>query len=131
MAGFSPSTNGVNIVTNSTLFQYSNTNYVNDQFNYVVNDGYGGTATGTVSVVVSPFVSGQSGTVTPVNGAAQLRFYGIPNYRYGIQRSTDMVNWTLILTTNAPANGVIDYTDNFSDLGTPPMAAYYRLVWNP
>jgi hypothetical protein len=131
LTGFSTSTNGVAIVTNATLFQYSNTNYVNDQFTYTVTDGYGGSSTGTVSVVSNPFVSGQGGTVTPVNGAAQLKFYGIPDYRYGIQRTTNMVDWTLIWTTNAPASGVIQYTDTFSDLGAPPASAFYRLIWNP
>lgn len=133
-AGFSVSTNGVTIATNATLFQYRNSTNVNDQFNYIVADGFGGSATGAVSVVFNPFgnpPTGQSGTVTPVAGKAHLKYYGIPTYRYGIQRSTNLSTWVTIQTTNAPGNGVFTYDDNFSDLGTPPASAYYRLVWNP
>ena len=42
-----------------------------------------------------------------------------------------LVDWVTILTTNAPANGLFNYTDNFSDLGVVPSSAYYRLQWNP
>ena len=34
-------------------------------------------------------------------------------------------------TTNAPASGLFDCTDNFSDLGAPPPYAFYRLSWAP
>jgi hypothetical protein len=130
--GFGISTNGVTIVTNATLFLYRDTNGVNDQFTYTVTDGYGGSATGTVSVVFYPFVPGQSGTVSPVvGGNVNLTYYGVPNNRYSVQRSINMVDWTLIWTTNAPANGVFQFQDNFSDLGAPPSSAFYRLIWNP
>jgi hypothetical protein len=132
LTGFGASTNGVNIVTNATLFQYRNTNNVNDQFTYTVTDGHGGSATGTISVAFYPFMVGQSGTVSPVvGGKVDLTYYGIPNYRYGIQRTTNMVDWALIWTTNAPSNGAFHFEDNFSDLGSAPSAAFYRLIWNP
>jgi hypothetical protein len=134
LAGFSASTNGVTIATNAVLFQYRNSNNVNDRFNYIVLDGFGGSATGTVSVVFYPFgnnVTGQQGTITPVAGVAHLKYFGIPTYKYIIQRSTNMVNWVSLQTTNTPSNGTFDYDDNFSDLGGAPSSAFYRLVWTP
>ena len=42
-----------------------------------------------------------------------------------------VICWLTLLTTNAPANGVYKFTDNFSDLGgVAPPAAYYRTA-NP
>jgi hypothetical protein len=133
LAGVSTSTNGITVTTNSSLMVYVNTNNVNDQFNYTVSDGFGGTATGTIVINYYPFpVVGQNASVTISGGTAALSFLGIPNFRYGIERSTNLTDWAVILITNAPANGAFHYTDNFSDLGTNvPAAAFYRLEWNP
>jgi len=133
LAGVSTSTNGIIVTTNSSLMLYVNTNSVNDQFNYTVSDGFGGTATGTIVINYYPFpVVGQNASVTISGGTTALSFLGIPNFRYGIERSTNMTDWAVILITNAPANGAFHYTDNFSDLGTNvPATAFYRLEWNP
>jgi prolyl-tRNA editing enzyme YbaK/EbsC (Cys-tRNA(Pro) deacylase) len=88
-------------------------------------------ATNTTNVVTQRSATGQKATLTMAAGKAQLTFYGIPNDKYGVQRSTDLVNWTLLMTTNAPANGVIQYEDDFSDLGQQPSSAFYRLISNP
>ncbi|MBW8864740.1 MAG: Ig-like domain repeat protein [Verrucomicrobia bacterium] len=126
------STNGVTLSSNPSLVLYNNANNVNDQFTYTVSDGNGGSATGTVSVVFFPFASGQNGTITPAGGIAKVHYQAIPNYHYSIQRSTNMVDWTTILTTNAAPNGAIDRNDDFSDLGgSAPPSAFYRLVWTP
>ncbi len=136
LTGLSTSTNGVTLFTNAVLIQYRNTNNVNDRFSYLVNDGFGGSSTGVVSVIFNPFgngnpQTGQAGTVIPVAGVAHLTYYGIPTYHYGIQRSTNLATWITIQTTNAPSNGVLNFDDNYSDLGTPPASAYYRLTWTP
>jgi hypothetical protein len=133
LAGVSTSTNGIIVTTNSSLMLYVNTNSMNDQFNYTVSDGFGGTATGTIVINYYPFpVVGQNASVTISGGTTALSFLGIPNFRYGIERSTNMTDWAVILITNAPANGAFHYTDNFSDLGTNvPATAFYRLEWNP
>ena len=125
------STNGITLQTAPGILLYVNTNGVNDAFTYTVSDGYGGSATGTNYVNFTPFATGQSGSVTASGGVANLVFYGIPTYRYGVQRSTNMSDWTIILITNAPTGGAFHYTDTFSDLGAPPASAYYRLIWNP
>ena len=127
LASLGASTNGIAPTSDGTRIFYQNTNRVNDEFNYTVSDGFGGTGTGTVRVVVSPFLAGQNASVSVGTGAATVDFAGIPGYTYGVQRSTDLVNWTMLLTTNAPADGAFEVTDP----APPQPTAFYRLVWNP
>ena len=124
------STNGVTLTIAGGYVTYVNTNLVNDQFAYTVADGNGGSATATVTLVAAPFVSGQNASVTVSGSTATVEFAGIPGYKYEVERSTNLVNWVNILTTNTPSNGAFSVTDNFSDLGTIPSSAYYRMSWN-
>lgn len=132
-AGVNPSTNGVALPTNSTLIFYHNTNYVNDKFSYVVADGYGGVSTGQVFVVsvLAPFTGQTTGQLSISGGTQTVKFFGVPGFAYVIQRSVNMVSWTDIATVTAAADGSIQATDNFSDLGGPPASAFYRLKWQP
>jgi hypothetical protein len=65
--------------------------------------------------------------MTLTNGAVVLHFAGTPGYRYTVQRSADFLAWTDLGTTNAPANGLFQFTDN----NPSQPAAFYRLQWNP
>lgn len=96
-----------------------------------MSDGFGGSATGTITLISQVFVTGQPATVSTGGSTATVNFAGIPGYSYSIQRSTNLVDWAAIWTTNAPANGLFNYTDTFSDLGFVPGVAYYRLQYNP
>jgi hypothetical protein len=129
------STNGIVVTTSGTNYlDYYNTNNVDDQFSYTVTDGNGGTNSGLVSIVVSNAVTGQlTGQFTAfTNNAASLTFYGIPNYSYVTERSTNLTDWVDIATNLAATNGVINVTDYFSDLGSnAPSSAYYRLKYQP
>jgi hypothetical protein len=81
-------------------------------------------------VVVTSAVTGQAQGITVIGSSATLSFAGIPAYTYGVQRSTNLTDWVTIWTTNAPGNGLFNYTDTFSDLGgVVPASAYYRLSW--
>ena len=60
--------------------------------------------------------SGQAQTLTVSGGAAMASFAGIPGFAYVVQRSTNLVDWVTLETTNAPANGLFDYTDTFGHL---------------
>jgi len=132
VTGLGVSTNGITISSNPSFLGYINTNTVNDQFVYIISDGYGGSATNIVYVNFIPFISGQNGTTVVTNGTASLKFFGIPNYRYGIQRSTNFTDWATIWITNAPVSGGFGFTDTFGDLGgNIPTSAFYRLEWNP
>jgi autotransporter-associated beta strand protein len=136
LVGTGTSTNGVIVSLSGTnLLNYYNTNNVNDQFSYTVTDGFGGTNTGLVSIVVSNAAVGTvSGEITSfTNNMANLTFHGIPNYSYITERSTNLNDWVDISTnTAASTNGVINVSDTFGDLGgVPPSSAYYRLKWQP
>ena len=123
------STNGVTLTTSTNYLLYQNTNAVNDQFSYTVTDGYGGANTGLVNVVISTnSVFGQtSPAISTTDGAPTISFAGIPGYSYSVDRSTDLSNWSVIWTTNAPATGVFQFTDT----SAPTPTAFYRLQWNP
>jgi autotransporter-associated beta strand protein len=125
------STNGVVPTISSGYVFYINTNLVNDQFTYTVSDGNGGSAMATIRLTAQAFATGQNGTVFVSGSSATVSFAGIPGLSYTIQRSTNFVSWTSILTTNAPTGGVFSFVDTFSDLGGAPGSAYYRLQYNP
>jgi hypothetical protein len=126
-------TNLINLTTNSTFILYTNSPNVNDQITYTISDGQGGTNTGVINVVINPFVTGQlTGSITVSGSSVTVTNYGIPTFTYVTQRSTNLVNWVSIATNTVPTNGVINVTDNFSDLGgNIPISAFYRLGWSP
>lgn len=131
LVSFSLTTNGIMLTTNGGFRMYSNTNFVNDQLTYTVSDGFGGSATGTITLTSQAFLTGQNATVSVGGGTATVNFAGIPGYNYTVQRSTNLVDWANILMTNAPSGGVFKCVDDFSDLGVVPGSAYYRLEYNP
>ncbi len=128
------SSNGIIPTVSGGLIGYYNTNNVADQFSYTITDGFGGTNTGVVSIVVSNAATGQiTGQFTSfTGGVANLTFHGIPNYSYITERSTNLTDWVDVVTNSAGINGVISVTDSFGNLGgVPPASAYYRLKWQP
>ena len=130
-------TNHVNLLTNDLQILYPNSLNVNDQITYTISDGQGSTNTGIINVVVNPYVTGQQtlATLTLSNNAITTTFYGIPDYVYEVQRSTNFSSgsgWVDIATNMVGANGLIQVADTFPDLGGQiPASAYYRLKWNP
>jgi hypothetical protein len=125
---------GTYVITNTAFLGYTSASNVNDQLSYTISDGQGGTNVGYVNIVFSTnAVTGQpTGIMVTGGNAVTVNFAGIPGYGYGVQRSTNLVDWTTIWTTNAPTGGVFNYTDNYGDLGgTAPSSAYYRLTWTP
>jgi hypothetical protein len=136
------STNGVNLATNGTFILYTNsvTPNVNDSFSYAVSDGQGGTALGSVFIIVnSGGITGQNNVnlnITSTNVTAN--FFGVPGDRYAVDRSTNLSvgsGWVPISTNIAPSNGLIQVIDTFQDLNVPipplPSPAFYRLRYNP
>lgn len=132
LSGVSVTTNGLTLMTNGVFIGFTTTNAVNDQFTYSVTDTNGGSASGLVNLtVIASAFTGQPATITVSGSTANVKFGGIPGFNYSVQRSTNLVSWTVILTTNAPGAGVFDWTDGFNDLGVIPSSAYYQLQWNP
>jgi hypothetical protein len=74
-----------------------------------------------------PGVSGQAKTITVTGASVTLSFAGMPGYAYSVQRSLNLTSWTSLTVITAPTNGLFQYTDTFSDLGSPPTSAFYRL----
>ena len=133
------STGGATLSTNATYVLYQpNGAGDGDTFTYTVSDGNGGTATGTVTVRVAIQPGAACGQIRVSGGVATVKMFGIPGVQYDIQRSTDLNAWTTLLTapplntaspfTASTADGSFSFTDSFSDLGSPPPAAYYRLL---
>jgi hypothetical protein len=60
-------------------------------------------------------------------GANQLRVLGRPDLHFALQASTDLANWSTLVTTNAPA-GLFDYTDLAS---ANAVNRYYRVQLLP
>jgi hypothetical protein len=62
-------------------------------------------------------------------GSIHLSFAATPGWTYYLERSTNLANWKTIATNVAPANGLFEFTDAFSDLSAPAPGAFYRLTW--
>jgi len=125
------STNGVTLRTNLAYIIYTNGPNVNDQLSYTISDGHGGTATGVVHITITSTVWGQLQSLAVVNRGVTVNGVGVPGYTYQVQRTTDMVTWTTLASVTAPASSLFSVTDDFSDLGSPPASAWYRIEWNP
>lgn len=93
-----------------------------DSFTYTVSDGFGGSATATVTVNVYPAAnSAQINSVS--NGVASIQFYGAPNHTYLVQTTTNLLTpWWTISTNVADTNG----TWNFTDPNATNDAQFYR-----
>ena len=78
------------------------------------------------------YLTGRGQSVTASGGPATVIFTGIPSYTYVAQRTTNLTPmgaWVNVSTNIAPANGLFQLLDGFSDLGTIPNQAFYRLKW--
>ncbi|HEU0009461.1 MAG TPA: cadherin-like domain-containing protein, partial [Verrucomicrobiae bacterium] len=99
-----------------------------DTFTFNVRDSRGGIGVGMVEVLV---VSGALPTqnqvlmMTTPNGVL-VRFAGIPGRNYQVQRSTDLNNWTTLITLPAPPHGILEYEDTME-----LPAAFYRTASTP
>jgi hypothetical protein len=83
------------------------------------------------NLVTVPVTGTATGVINPGGNSVITSFSGTPNHVFYVERSTNFLSWTTILTTNAPPSGLFICTDNFSDLGSPPAYAFYRLSWVP
>jgi hypothetical protein len=129
------SAGGTTLFTNATFILYTNsvTPNANDSFQYSVQNAQGQTAMGTVNITVNNAnIVGQNASIVVGNSGVTVSFFGVPNYSYTAERSTDLVNWVAIANNLvAPANGPMKVVDDFRDLGTPPPSAFYRLRYTP
>ena len=94
----------------------------NDVVSYTVNDGYGGTATANILVNVYS-AAGPSQLSLPTNGVVNIKFFGIPNYTYVVQTTTNLSTpWWTLSTNTAGSDG----SWQFTDLSATNDQQYYR-----
>lgn len=100
-----------------------------DWFGYTVSDGYGGTTSGIVTVHVEFPISLAAARVSPTlaDGKLTLSIAGMATLPYKVERSPDLLHWTLLDTVTMPAAGVC----SFEDPAPPPGAAFYRVGFSP
>jgi hypothetical protein len=134
-----PTGQGATVSANATWVFYLPANNNNDTITYYVSDGHGGTGAGTIYVnVIGNQPGGPSGSIGVSGGVAAVKMFGIPGFQYDVQRSTNLTSW-MTLTSAPPLNaappftastndGSFSFTDNFSDLGSAPSSAYYRIM---
>jgi len=83
------------------------------------------TANQTASVIVN-YTSGgpliTSGTIVGSN--FQLTVGATSGQKIALERSTDLVHWTAVVTNTAPANGAVTFSDSISS--TAQRAVFYR-----
>jgi len=128
------STNGGTVVWSDGTITYTPAVVGADQFDYVLSDGHGGTATGYVNLLTTRVPGTNSiATITPGNPAT-LTAYGVPDYYYILQRTTNLLEavWINVQTNQATSDGTVTGSDAFSDLdGNAPPEAFYRFLWQP
>ena len=122
----STGTQGATVTEDAAVIYYEPVNDNNDTLQYRVKDTRGGTTTRNIQINVVES-TGQAMTISVSGSTATVSFAGIPSFSYQVQRSTNLTDWVTLVTTNAPANGLFEWVDNFSDLGAVPPSAYYRL----
>ena len=108
-------TNGATILTNNTYVFYlpstgANSNS-NDSFTYTVSDGFGGSATANI-MVTAYSAAGSAQMSLPTNNVVNIKFFGIPNYTYIVQTTTNLsVPWWTLSTNTAGSDGSWWFTD--------------------
>ena len=118
---------GATILSDSTYVYYvpaaSANNNANDSFTYTVSDGFGGSATANINVYVYS-AAGLAQMRLPTNGMVNITFFGIPNYTYIVQTTTNLsVPWWTLSTNTAGTNG----TWLFTDPNATNAEQYYRI----
>ncbi len=116
VTGVTPGSNGT-VTTDGSNVTYTATSGTSDAFTYTANDSFGGTATGTVSVVINPNSGGydQLSEVLSGSGTNVISFLGIPVYSYALDSTTNLtppVNWVPEATNTPAQSGLLIFTNN-------------------
>ncbi len=100
-----------------------------DTFSYTISDGFGGTATALIQVLIEPPTIGTLNIVsieTLADGTRRIRFAGVPSFTYHVEASSDLTAWTWLGDVMAGANGLFEFIDSEAPLF--PIR-YYRSTW--
>jgi len=137
ITGVTGTTNGT-ASTDGTNITYTATGAGIDSFTYTVDDGFGGSASQTVSVVIDSSNGSQTGhnglSAQAVGGNAILGYAGIPGYKYALDITHDLtvpVTWTPVVTNTAATNGVIGSLSYTNPISGSPTNDFYRTRYVP
>jgi len=120
---------GTNVLRGSWITYSPPSGFTNaDSFTYLVADGYGLQATGTVSVAIlaDSAPTQNIGSIEKLgNGSSLIHFSGIPGRIYMVQYTTNLVTpvWQPLGTNTADTFGKINFTDSPA---TNSPARFYR-----
>ena len=120
----------VSLVAGGVLYTSAAAFTGTDHFTVTITDGHGNSVNGTLQVTVSDGsnpTANQASLVKNGDGTVDVLFYGIPGRSYQIQRSTDLLIWTIQQTLNAAADGKLP----FHDPAPPEDTAFYRTRETP
>ena len=120
---------GATITHNSAYVFYlpASGNNNNDSITYTISDGYGGAASGTITVNVVA-VGGIAQSITVTNGVATIHFFGIPGFQYDLQRATSVNGTYSTVTAAGTQTAASDGQFSFTDSSAPSGGAYYRSI---
>lgn len=121
------STNGAQITLTDTNFLYVPpvNQSARDSFTYVILDGMGGHAVGTVLVLVQKCgLLGIDGAGIH-NSGARLSMMGTPGHVYQVLVSDDLFQWTLLRVATAAPTGLLEILDSDSKVHS---SRFYRAV---
>ncbi|WP_193213626.1 DUF5060 domain-containing protein [Luteolibacter marinus] len=96
-----------------------------DSFDLTVQDGRGGfvSALLRINVLESDGLGGQVPSVTRLpDGTMRISFAGVAGFQYQVERSVNLVDWTLIGTLGGGETGEVQFIDD----DPPEGAAFYR-----
>jgi alpha-tubulin suppressor-like RCC1 family protein len=97
-----------------------------DSFGFVVNDGENDSAPAQLTVNVLPQPLLQSAGFSPgPNGGFALSFSGFSNANYGVQASTNLINWSRLGNATQLSPGEFLFLDGSA---TNRPERYYRLI---
>lgn len=115
------SPNGGAVALDASVLHYTPANGFTgpDTFSYVIADTGGDTASGIITVSVTPSGSGSGGSynqlaVEPVGSDVRLSYLGIPGTNYALEVTHALnppITWTPVLTNPAAANGLLVFTN--------------------
>jgi hypothetical protein len=131
-AGLGTSANGATLTASAAYIYYTppvlpgNKNK-DDSFTYTISDNHGGTATGTITIIVNLQKTSRSLRLVVNGSTATVSFMGIAGSICDVQRATNpgfTQGLSVLGTITFPASG----QTNYMDIAAPSPNAYYRLV---
>lgn len=100
-----------------------------DTLSYTISDGFGGTATANVTIVIDSTSNDPARNIIALDilpdGRARVRFTGVPGFVYHIETSHNATIWNRVGDRTANNLGQFEYID--PDTSVP--LKFYRSVW--